>query len=127
MFCGGWLALLAVLSGCGGDDKFGTVSGTVLVDGQPVKGLEIIFEPQFAGGAPSIGFSDERGKYTAMFTADRAAVMVGQHIVRVSGVQYGEGTTNVLAKIPPRYGPESELVVDITPGSNTYDINIETK
>ncbi len=121
------LTLTACLVGCGGDDRFATVSGTLTVDSKPVKGLEIIFEPQFEGGSPSIGFSDDSGHYKAMFTADREAVMIGKHVVRISGVQYGEGTTTELAKIPPEYGPKSTQTVEITSGSNTFDLDIETK
>lgn len=121
------LAFVVLLAGCGGDDRFATVGGKLTIDGKPIKGLEIIFEPQFSGGAPSIGFSDEGGHYTAMFTADRAGIMIGEHIVRISGVQYGEGSTTVLAKIPPEYAEKSTHVVNITSGANTFDLDIKAK
>lgn len=97
------------------------------MDGKPIKGLEIIFEPQFTGGAPSIGVSDDRGYYEAIFTADRPGVMIGEHIVRISGVQYGEGSTTVLAQIPPEYGVKSKPVVEIVRGANKVDIDVQTK
>jgi len=123
----GLFLITTLLAGCGGDDRFATAQGTLTVDGKPIKGLEIVFEPQFSGGAPSIGFSDERGHYQAIFTADRPGIMIGKHIIRISGVQYGEGSTTVLAKIPPEYGTQSTQEVEITRGTNTVDIDVKTK
>lgn len=120
------IAVTSLLLGCKGDG-LASVTGKITVDGKAIEGLEIIFEPQFAGGAPSIGFTDASGNYEAMFTANKKGVAVGKHIVRISGTQYGEGTTTQLAAIPPQYGPESTQEVEIVSGKNTVDLDVKSR
>lgn len=121
------LALSPLLVGCGADDNMAYVEGTVTVDGEPIEGVEITFEPQEPGGAPSLGITDSSGHYEAMFTADRKGAQIGKHTVRISATQYDENTNEtVLAEIPPEYGDESTLEFEVEPGKNTFDVDVET-
>jgi hypothetical protein len=122
------LALAPAIAGCGGDDRFATVEGVVTIDGSAVEGVEIIFEPTFPQGSPSIGFTDASGRYQAMFTPTKAGAMVGTHRIRVRAHQIdGDGNAVVLADIPPEYDSESEREFEVTPGSNTFDLNVPTQ
>ncbi len=123
-----YLILIPLVAGCGGDDRFASVQGTVTIDGSPVEGVEILFEADFPGGSPSIGFTDASGRYQAMFTPTQPGAMVGKHRIRIRAEQIdGDGNVNILAEIPPEYGAESEIEFEVTPGSNTFDLDVVTQ
>lgn len=122
------LILVPLLVGCGGDDRFASVEGTVTIDGTPVEGVEIIFDADFPGGSPSVGFTDANGYYRAMFTPTQPGAMVGPHRIRIRAEQIdGDGNVTTLAEIPPEYGDESEIEFEVTPGSNTFDLDVSTQ
>ena len=79
-----------LLSGCGGPSGPATydLSGNVTLDGKPVPGGQIVFEPdRTAGNSGSQGFAEIRdGKYDT--TTGRGTVG-GAHIVRISGHEGG--------------------------------------
>src|SRR4051794_2441013 len=58
-----WVVLLLILAGCG-DGKMATVSGTVQLDGQPVKDGAISFIPA-DGQGPTAGSMVKDGQYSA--------------------------------------------------------------
>lgn len=124
------LALLALCAaGCGGSGPdFGEVQGKVTIDGQPVEGLEITFDPQFTGGSPSLGTTDAQGNYWARFSISRDGAWVGKHTLRINGVTYNDsGAEIILAKIPAEYGDESQQEFEVKPGSNTFNLDVKTK
>lgn len=126
------LALLAMTSaflGCGASGDVGRVTGTVHLDGQPLEGALITFYPQLdkndnamnRGGA-SAGRTDANGNYELIYNRDQKGAEVGKHLVyietMVEGSGYGEGRKE---ELPRRYNSESELMVEVKPGSNTID------
>jgi hypothetical protein len=90
------LVLIAIgvlgVVGCGsGSDKVVPVSGTITLDGQPLAGANITFQPTGAGSAgPGSGaVTDAAGKYV-LKTAEKAprpGAVVGKHTVRIAGAQ----------------------------------------
>lgn len=112
------LLLLLCLPGCR-DGSVGRVRGVVTYDGAPVQGLEVEFNP-VGEGRSSIGFTDQQGHYELQYTLQKKGALVGEHKVRVSippGADLG-------FRIPPQYGGKSELVCQVAPGANTFDITM---
>jgi len=118
--------VLLVITGCGGGGvKLTEVKGTVTVDGQPVQGLEVSFEPQGVEGGSSLGYTQADGTYELHYPGGKTGAVIGTHTVRVVGSEMDEGGVSV--KIPPKYNTQTELTFEVKSGSNTYDIPITTK
>lgn len=59
------LSLLCALVGCGESINVEKVTGTVKLDGQPIKGASITFSPVEGGtGMPAVGTSDADGAFS---------------------------------------------------------------
>jgi len=57
--------LIVFLFGCSPSNELGTtvVTGTVMVDGQPMEGVTVIFSPADTGVNPAVGLTDKNGKF----------------------------------------------------------------
>lgn len=86
------IAASLVLAGCGSSEgyKLAPVSGKVQVDGKPVEGLRISFEPIGGADRPypgpdSIGITDKDGRFTlATFNeSQKRGAVVGKTRVRI--------------------------------------------
>lgn len=110
---------LLVLTGCGNGDRppLGRVSGKVTLDGQPAKGLIIMFSPE--NGRPAAATTDNNGNYTLEYSHGVAGAKVGK--CRVS---FEWPTAQPGAPIAPKYGTKSELVADVQPKSNVLNYDI---
>ena len=126
--------LLLVPAGCGGGDsgvQTVPVSGTVTLDGQPLAGAMVRFEPTGAGGSTaegwidSSGITDAQGRYTLSTPDGMSGAVVGTHKVSIttappSGpVDFStEGQTTAPAKevIPARYNSQTELTFEVPKG-----------
>ena len=81
------LAIVLILSGCGGVSTdyhkldLATVSGTVKLDGQPLADAHIMYQDK--GGTFSVGTTDESGHYEMMFDSNKAGVLTGEKLVRI--------------------------------------------
>jgi hypothetical protein len=74
------LSLLAI-SGCGSDrPPLGSVTGTVTLDGKPIQYIGLMFTP-VDGGRPSIGGTNEKGEFKAMYVRDAPGAILGKHRV----------------------------------------------
>lgn len=85
------LAVCLVLAGCGGgvSDKptMGKVSGVVTLEGKPVAGATIEFNPdnsRSTTGPRSSAVTDANGKYTMMGPGGEEGAVIGFHKVTVS-------------------------------------------
>jgi hypothetical protein len=110
------------LLGCGGSDAppLGRVSGRVTVNGQPVEGITVMFQPD--NGRPSLGTTNADGYYELRYTADLRGAVVGNHTVRVFWSEdFAAGKT----PIPPQYDAQSQLKFEVKRGSNKFDIDIK--
>jgi hypothetical protein len=123
------LLLIALLMGCTqeGGLKLARVSGVVTLDGQPVggAGLEFIAD---AGGV-AYGRTDSSGRYSMSFGNNRTGAIVGKNQVRITAgdkINVGEKKYESTEVFPKKYNKETELVVDVAPGSNTFDFKCES-
>jgi len=124
---------VAVLTcvGCGGGEyeDLGEVSGTITLDGEPLKHAVITFQPQ--GGRPAYGKTGEDGKYTMMYTGSQAGATVGVNTVTITngGEKRDEETGKVWfqkEQVPAKYNSETELEYNVQPGSQTHDFELES-
>ena len=57
--------LVAMCVGCGGGPNVQSVTGTITLDGKPISGAVVTFQPIEGGtGQPAVGTTDVEGKYT---------------------------------------------------------------
>ena len=111
-----------MLSGCGTDGPaLGTVSGTVSLDGEPLEGATVIFQPEV--GKASFGKSDQEGHYDLRYSKDRKGAVVGHHVVEIRLA----GDTTPVEPLPARYNTESELTADIKKGENQKDFPLHSE
>jgi hypothetical protein len=112
--------------GCGSAPRdlppLGEVSGTVTLDGKPLEGAIVVFEPETTRA--SNAKTDAQGKYELMFNTTIRGAAIGDHKVRIS--RRGDPLTGGQESVPARYNDQSELTVNVKSGKNA-DINFELK
>lgn len=133
-----WLALAAItlIVGCGGGGakiEMGTVTGTVTLDGSPVKAGTVSFIPdadQRGNGPMSTASIDENGKYDLVGPGGRKGAVLGHHKVTV-----GCPPPNTNANTPPppcviplKYADEikTDLRAEVKSGKNTVDLQLKS-
>lgn len=120
------MASLAVLAGCK-EMKVAPVSGTITLDGEPLKKASVRFQPM-GGGRPSMGFTDDNGRYELDYSMREAGAEVGQCQVFLStggGGDYnddGEMVAQSAKDQVPRKYRNDPPVVDVEPKRNVIDI-----
>lgn len=123
------IALVAMASfvGCGaGGPSLGAVTGKVTLDGQPLPGAVVTFDP--GTSRPSIGTTGPDGSYKLNFTPEREGAVLGSHVVRIStAVVEGEGVTAPKETVPANYNADSELSAEVKSGSNTHNFDLTSK
>jgi len=126
----GWLTCC---SGCGGrSDRpaLAPVQGRVTLDGQPLPSAQVWFDPQ-AGGRTSTAVTDDDGRFELLYTLGEKGAIIGEHDVRISTfVQGGDepgSTATVPEKVPAKYAAPSAIRKHVSKGSNTIDIELDTK
>jgi hypothetical protein len=70
-----------LLTGCGGNNVV-SVSGTLTYKGKPVTNAFIHFTPE-GGGRPSLGETDENGRFTLTYDPQTKGAQIGKHKVFV--------------------------------------------
>jgi hypothetical protein len=126
--------LVGLLVGCssGPSDTppLGHVSGTILLDGQPLANAQVEFNP--AAGRGSVATTDANGQYVLKYTNELEGAVLGTHTVSIStGVapssgEGGAGQSGSPERIPPKYNSASEVKEEVKAGSNTFDYKIES-
>lgn len=118
------LAVILACVGCGpSGPPLATVEGTILVDGKPMQGLFVEFQPE--GGSPSIGETDEKGFYRLRFSRERWGAEVCDHKVRIMADEDGGGR-NGKDRLPAKYNAKTELQREVKAGRNVIDFDLET-
>ena len=129
-----WFALsmifsVLLLAGCGSSGpELARVSGTVKLDGAPLKHAFVTFVPE--KGRPSYGGTDKNGYYELLYTAERKGALPGTHIVRVSTQRPADPESGVKAqaeRVPKKFNAQSRLTKMIASGSNTIDVELTTR
>jgi len=125
---------LCLVMGCsqGSGPDLGYVEGNVTLDGKPLDGAEVQFEPSNA--RPSVAFTDENGHYVLKFTGSRDGATIGTHTVRIlsaRGSSGGEGDGPLVKArpelLPAKYHEKSTLTADVKSGNNTIDFDLQSK
>lgn len=145
-----WVAafVLAFAAGCGSrGPRLARVQGKVTMDGEPLANVIVTFTPE-GGGIASSGITNEKGEYELACPQGKGAV-VGRHKVSVRSqppkqttaaaqvssddpsYQYG-GQDSATApkfveKVPPRYNTNTELVMEVKPGTNVINLPLTSK
>jgi hypothetical protein len=104
-------AAVLFVSGCGGGPGLGNVSGKVTLDGQPLAGALVEFQP--SEGRGSIGSTDAQGVYKLSYTENTMAD--------------DEEEQKPGGKIPARYNSQSELTAEVKSGSNEHNFDLQSK
>ena len=117
--------LLGVLSGCGqAGPELGSVEGQVRLNGVPLPHALVEFQPQDAG-SPSLGSTDENGKFQLRFSKDRWGALIGRHIVKIQpDADRREGISG--PPIPAEYHVRSQLTREVASGQNTYEFDLQS-
>lgn len=120
-------AVLLVIVGCGRSKpnfEFGTVEGTVTLDGKPLAGAAVVFEPGV--GRPSYGSTSESGEYSLTYRGNPWGAIVGHHTVRITTEAVLENSPDappvfLKERLPQRYHSKSILTADVLAGQNIVD------
>jgi len=118
-----------LLAGCGrSGPELAPVSGRVTLDGQPMFGARLVFQPE-ASGSPSYGSTDRDGRYELGYKRGQKGALIGWHTVRIESATEltgSDGKTIVRPKpLPPRYNTRSELRREVKPDEdNRFDFQL---
>jgi len=132
---------VAVFGGCTKQvatrEGFTDVTGTVTLDGQPLKNAQLIFETE---KGISYARTDAAGRYQAEYSRSLAGVGKGKATVRISTkVSFPDEDVSKLKRdprtgdlekeelVPPKYNAKSELAVEIKEGGGPYDFQLTSK
>lgn len=129
--CG--LAAVALLTavGCGGGGT-AAVGGVVTMNGKPVEGAVVTFNPQGVEVSGSSGRTDAQGRYTLRTVLDdKSGAAVGKHRVAISQYKAGDPKNPESAgkeTIPLRYNQNTELTFDVPAGgTDKADFDLKGK
>ena len=134
VFATPFILSLLFLTGCGGSGpEIGHVTGTVTLDGRPVEGAMLFFEPT-TGGRSSTALTDASGKYELKYIGDRMGALIGDHQVRITKSRKTtyEDNGKIREKGVPEQFPKSAnesttLTAKVVAGENTFDFPITSK
>ncbi|MBA2117050.1 carboxypeptidase-like regulatory domain-containing protein [Bremerella alba] len=129
-------ASIGLLSGCNADSNLSLVQGIVTLDGKPLPGASVTFQPQPSTmGQTARGRTDETGRYT-LKVRSKESIVAGEYRVEVKvvneitnqqGMVVGEKEDPKL-KIARRYNDKTELTADVQPGQNNefnFDVSLK--
>lgn len=124
------LGLVLCVSGCG--NGMSSLTGKVTIDGEPVEGVFVNFDPILEEGntatSPAGGNTDAEGNYTATFSSQTDGIMPGKYLVTVEGEAYDdEGNATTSIEIPAEWKDEPTHECVVEPGKkNVFNIEITT-
>ena len=113
---------LAVAAGC---QRIVEVTGAVRLDGKPVKGVIVVFDPPSTDRPRGVASTDENGVYRLrrLGPGSKSGVPTGSYRVKVMADMDNPGG----GRIPEKYYRDSPLARDVTgPSPHTYDIELST-
>jgi len=145
--------VVAALSGCTSGLDVNTVSGKVTLDGTPISGATVTFQPVEGGtGMPAMGTTDANGVYTLTDMRDKdvgRGAAAGEYRVAVmwykpsandtsnaTGSESGaddkaahQTVSGPSAALPPKYmdATKSGLTATVKSGSNDINFDLQSK
>jgi hypothetical protein len=130
-------AFLVAAAGCG-QGGVAPVSGKVMLDGNPLPGVLLSYEPESSGGQDAGGGSyattDAAGAYTLhLVNGDKPGAVVGKHRVKIAAPVDASSDRDLGGKapqpkvvLPARYNTSTELTMEVPPGGRS-DANFDLK
>ena len=127
-----WLLLSSVI-GCGGGIRTYATSGTVTLDGQPLTGAMVTFQP--TGSEQTLigsGRTDEDGKYTLACGRDQQGTPIGEYKVIITKIvppaDLDEEALDVdlsaFEVVPKAYNAESKIIRVIEAKENEFNFDL---
>ena len=115
--------LCIVAAGCSHDGpELADVHGTITLNGQPLAGALVEFQPERRDGSPSYGATDDTGRYELVYSRDRKGAMIGLHSVQITTRNENQRTPELL---PSEYHDESAITREVAAGTtNQFDFEI---
>ena len=127
--------------GCGGSGdqpELGQVTGTVTLDGMPLSGIAVVFQPD--NGRPARGMTNAEGKYELTYIRQTKGTKVGPNRVEIAPSEDGEveeessdesapapkKSKSGKPAIPARYNVKSELKADVKGGKNEFNFDLKS-
>jgi hypothetical protein len=104
--------------------ELGMVTGAVTLDGEPLAGVLVSFQPEKGRG--STGLTDENGRYSLNYVFNVPGAKVGRHTVSVStpvGDDSDPAARLIKERVPAQYNSQTTLIAVVKPGIN--EINCE--
>lgn len=121
-------ALVILLAGCssnrGDTPELGDVRGTVKLDGTPLAGALVSFQP-IGGGRPSSGTTRDDGTYSLTFSNSQSGAKVGEHQISITTFTYAK--PDIPEKVPAKYNTATTLTATVQPRNTLIDFNLESK
>ena len=125
----GWTLALVAFVGCSsrpeGQPEIAPVSGTVTMDGQPLRSVAVVFESE--RGVLSFGTTDASGRYELFYIRSDKGAGLGKNVVRMKTPTMGPSSTREKDSIPSSYNTNSTLEVDVVKGRNVFDFALDSK
>lgn len=123
------VALLLTAVGCGKSEvQLGGVTGQVTLDGQPVRGVFIIFQPE--GRKPALALLDAEGKFKLQYNVKHAGTVVGKQ-----GVYLKQPLPDQMDEVrksgieePTRFPKKFEQIfetVEVKSGRNHFNLELK--
>lgn len=119
----GIASLVLMVSGCGGGDRppLGKVTGKVTINGEPLTGVIVVFQPE--EGRAAVAETGPDGSYEMSYLDGVKGAKLGPTNVSFAAPTGGSPSH----PIPPKYQGKTDLEVDVQSGNNTFDFDLETE
>jgi hypothetical protein len=121
--------LLLAASGC--QNHVAPVSGRITLNGQPISGAVVTFQPRGSkvspqpAGTGSVGRTDGQGRYSLrLIDPDQPGAIVGEHSVTISTATGGTDETPATGKPMPKAWRDGSKRFKVPP-AGTSDANFE--
>ena len=107
----------------------GRVSGTVTLDGRPLRRATVEYTPE--DGAPAYGLTDSSGAYALSYVPGRLGAVLGEQTVRITTydwVTQRDGSKQEVPElVPARYNADSVLSTTVERGSQRHDWKLRSQ
>ncbi|UUO08704.1 carboxypeptidase-like regulatory domain-containing protein [Blastopirellula sp. J2-11] len=94
------------------------------MDGQPLPNANVIFEGQGPQGDSASAYTDANGHFQLKDTIQTVGAKPGQYLVRITAQAVDEYSKP--PAIPPKYNRNSQILVTVTNGSNTFNYELKS-